>query len=499
MSADGPMINVFLSSSMATPAHMALRAQLKKGLDETPSLRAFAIEAQASGDTSDEIMLQRIEFWADAVVMILQDDLRPGVEKEYYIAQREGKRLLVFVHTGSMTERLASFIERIRRVASPWQMSFDAQEELVGLVARSLVNDVVFSYKSSQRELLLLRRHVGRIIDPAAKQCYGFLKERYISDSTSAKPLDGCVEATFALMESITNASQPASEATSKVIAALPICFREAVAYRWEAIQSALQEDIASAHHALRSAQAEAAATRLPAWFRKDIVRDLQFMEILRANSGEGAAIESVGAFQDELKSLSGWDHRSPAYYDLYTLGHRFLSHTVKKYLTSERALVFGTGLSVHLEDLAEYMVSAIWLGSYSMIHVARSTLADVLLVYGFEHDDEDLLLEAMRLLIIAGDHTRLKELLKLHAHRIAPIAEQVFSEKGFSALYRESRDSQIARGLLLEYLGDLVPDSSLKETGDFIETAYQHDADRGFHGDVMRQSIRALERLPHA
>jgi len=72
---DRAQVQVFLSSSMATAKHMLLRKRLYRVLKKDPLLEVFAIETRASGDSSDEIMLRKIESWADVVLMILQQDL----------------------------------------------------------------------------------------------------------------------------------------------------------------------------------------------------------------------------------------------------------------------------------------------------------------------------------------------------------------------------------------------------------------------------------------
>jgi len=499
MTEDRAQVHVFLSSSMATAKHMRLRKRLYRALRRDRLLDVYAMGTRASGDSSDEIMLGKIESWADVVLMILQQDLRPGVDKELNLAMQFGRRVVLLTHDGKRTPELSNLIENLRRDGKPFQCDYSNFRELASLAKASLRHDIVDAYRNSQRELFLLRKHVGELIPGTTKACHDFLRG-YFLKADEEQPAVGQPEcaATRLLMRTVVEGRDLETEAAlDAIIKELPPQYREVVGLRWRAIGAAVSGDYTRAFRQLRAAQAEADKERLPLWVKKDIVLDLQYMEIHRYNQGDRSARDSVGSFQQQLTSLSGWEYRSPVYYDLYTLGHRFLSETVKARLTGERTVVFGSNLPLHLDELSEALVSGIWLGSYNTLRLVRNVLSEVLLHYGFEYDDAGLLRDSIRLFAIEGRQRQLEDFLKLHSDLVANRAYcELLTAEGFPALERESPDMWIARALLYEYLGDYIPDDEIDDVRQFFEKCYNFDVSRGFLGNVMRQTLRALPRF---
>ena len=496
---DRAQIHVLLSSSMATDEHLQLRKRLCQALRKDPLLEVFAIETRASGYSSDEIMLGKIESWADVVLMILQQDLRPGVDRELNLAMRFGRRVVLLTHDGDKTPELSKLIEDLRREGKPFQRDYSSFSELASLAKASLRHDIVDTYRNSQRELFLLRKHVGGLIPETTESCHDFLRGHFLNANGEPSPAEEpeCV-ATRLLMRTVVEGRDLEDETgLDSIIRGLPSQYREVVGLRWRAIEAAVSEDYAGAFRKLRAAQAEADKERLPLWVKRDIVLDLQYMEIHRYNQGDWSARKSLGTFQQQLASLSGWEYRSPVYYDLYSLGHRFLSETVKARLTGERTVVFGSNLPLHLDELSEALVSGIWLGSYNILRTVRNLLAELLLHYGFEYDDARLLGEGARLLAIEGQQRQLEDFLKLHSDLVADWAQsKLLSAKGFPALERESPKVWISRALLYEYLGDYVPDDEIDDVRQFFEKCYNFDVSQVFLGNVMRQTLRALPRF---
>ena len=158
MTEDRAQVHVFLSSSMVTAKHMRLRKRLCRALRRDRLLDVYAMGTRASGDSSDEIMLGKIESWADVVLMILQQDLRPGVDKELNLAMRFGRRVVLLTHDGKRTPELSNLIENLRRDGRPFQCDYSSFHELASLAKASLRHDIVDAYRNSQRELFLLRK-----------------------------------------------------------------------------------------------------------------------------------------------------------------------------------------------------------------------------------------------------------------------------------------------------------------------------------------------------
>jgi len=488
-------VRVYLSSSMATPEHRSLRNELKDFLDTDDLLSVYAIEDLGSGYGANELMVQKV-LWSDVVLMLLQDDLRPGVETEYHLAQRNGKRLVILVHSSSRSQELDNFLSYIEQEGCEYFGTYSGLDDLKPLARESLRADVVDVYREVQRQLFTLRNQVKHLIPKPAKGAYSFLTEALATAERSVPSGTAPEEiATRTIMKAFLDGSDYAcNDSLGIILQRAPQEYADVVRARWEGIGAALVGNYPLAKRTFGAAKAEASSKCLPKWIIRDIVLDMQYMEICRANQGEASAIERLGSFRQTLQSLAGWDARSPVYYDLHAMGHSFLDETLDAELDGDRTIRLGTNLSNHLDKLSEVLAAAIWLGSFSMMRTIRSLLARVLFHYGFEQDDQKLLIEGVKQLALGANLSRLEKFLKSHAVVIAERANELLLAPGaFPGLDVDLPERWRARCLLLEYFGDYVTDNDLDEVKDFLESCYNFDVANGFHGSVMRQALGAL------
>lgn len=492
-------VRVYLSSSMATPEHCALRQELKSYLlDEDKLLDVYAIETLASGYGPDELMPHKV-LWADVVLMLLQDDLRQGVEYEYDLARRNGKRLIVLVHSGTKSNELQDFIASVKKEGHVYLGNYSGLDDLRPLARRSLRADVVDVYREVQRQLFVLRSQVRYLIPSQAKRAHAFLREELGPGSNSAAGDRAPEEAaTRALMRAfLDGAGSMPGEPLRVVFDGVPQEYKRTVQLRWDGISAALVGDYSLAIQMFRAAKAEAATGCLPKWVERDIVLDLQYMEVCRANRGEAGAIERLGSFKQALQSLAGWDARSPVYYDLYAMAHGVLEEAVDAELLGERTIVLGTNVLDHLDRLSEALVAATWLGSYGLMRTVRSLLGQLCLHYGFIQNSQQLLIEGVRQLALAADLSRLEKFLKTSSAIVAERAnESLLAPGAFPGLDVAMPERWRARCLLLEHLGDYVADENLDSAREFLENCYEYGLKKGDKGSVMRQALGALSGL---
>jgi len=491
-------VNVYLSSSMATHEHQKLRDNLKKYLDEHDLLNVYAIETLGSGFGPEDLMPQKV-LWSDVVLMFLQDQLRPGVEEEYHLARRAGKRLIMLTHTGAKSPQLQDFIDFVEKEGCVYVGSYTSIEDLEAAAQQSLRADVANVYRQARRQPSAVLRQVEHIIPSEAKEASAFLREELVhtgaSNSSERARED---QATRTLMKAFLDGSDsvPAAE-LQLVLNAMPREYEDTVRLRWQAIQSAFSGDYGKAIHHLRDAKAEAELKNLPAWVVRDIVLDIQYMEICQVNLGEGLAIDRLGSLRQMPKSLSGWEARSPVYFDLYALTHRFFEETVNSELLGNRTLIVGSSLPEHLDKASEVLVAAIWLGSYSMLRTTRSLIAQLLIHYGLQHDDKPLLVDGVKQLALGADLARLKKFLKTHSTSIASLAcESLVGPGVVPGLELALPERRQARCLLIEHFGDYIADDDLDSVVSFLKECYDYDVEKGFHGTVMRQALGAISVL---
>lgn len=144
-------VHVYLSSSMATPKHRKLRKELKRYLDDDELLNVYAIETLGSGSGPEDLMVQKV-MWSDVVLMLLEDQLRPGVVNEYYLARRNGRRLIMLKHTGAKSLELQNFIDLVEKEGCAYVGSYTSIKDLEAAAQQSLRADVVDVYREARRQ-----------------------------------------------------------------------------------------------------------------------------------------------------------------------------------------------------------------------------------------------------------------------------------------------------------------------------------------------------------
>jgi len=491
-------VNVYLSSSMATPEHRKLRDDLKKHLYEHDLLNIYAIETLGSGFGPEDLMPQKV-LWSDVVVMFLQDQLRPGVEAEYHLAMRNGRRLIMLKHAGARSPQLENFISLVEEEGRAYVGGYADIEDLKTVAQQSLRADVANVYREERRQPSALLSQIKYIIPSEAEEAYAFLREELLRGGTSNSSKRAREDqATRTLIRAFLDGSDsvPAAE-LHVVLNAMPREHEDTVHLRWKAIQSAFGGDYGQALRHLEDAKAEAKSKNLPTWVIHDIVRDIQCMEICQVNLGGDFTIDRLRSLRQMPKSLTGWDARSPVYFDLYGLTHRFLEETVDSELLGRRTIRIGSNLPDHLDKASEVLVAAVWLGSYNMLLTARRLIAQLLIHYGLQHGEKALLADGAKQMALDVDLARLEKFLKTHSTSIASLAcESLVGLGVVPGLELALPERRRARCMLIEHFGDYITDDDLDSVVSFLKECYDYDSDKGFHGTVMRQTLGAISVL---
>lgn len=496
--APGAKVRVYLSSSMATPEHRKLRQDLKKCLDDDKLLNIYAIETLASGFGTSDLMRHWV-LWADVVLMFLQDQLRPGVEDEYYLAKGNGRRLIMLKHTGTKSPELQDFIDRVEEEGCAFVGSYRSIDDLRAVAHTSLRADIATVYREARRQPSALLSQVKYIVSAKATGAYALLREELVSGGTSTSSTQTREDkATRTLIQAFLDGSDSFPEEELRAILnEVPREHEDTLRLRWHGIQSAFAGNYGEAIRHLKTAEAEAKSKNLPTWVVRDIVRDIQHMEICQVNLGGDLAMERLKSLRQMPKPLTGWESRSPVYFDLYRLTHRFFEEVVDFELLGNRTLTIGSNLPDHLDKVSEVLVAAIWLGSYSMLRIARDLIAQLLIHYGLQHDEKALLVEGVKQLALGGDLARLEKFLKTHSTSIASLAcESLLGPGVVPGLELALPERRRARCLLIEHFGDYIADDDLDSIVSFLKECYDFDVEREFHGSVMRQALGAISAL---
>jgi len=152
-------IKVFFSSSMANARYMEQRLSVRSFFERMkPLYHWYFIEEHASPNPVKKEYTEEVVN-SDIVIVVLQSNLRAGVQKEYETAQRAGKRIFCFEHSGRKTQSLKNFIGKVR--LSITTTKFDDTRDLIDKIEHNLLSDLVKEYVRLYEENKRLREAVS--------------------------------------------------------------------------------------------------------------------------------------------------------------------------------------------------------------------------------------------------------------------------------------------------------------------------------------------------
>lgn len=155
---------------MGDPVHEQQREAIVAFFDRAlPWFELFAVETAASPQLVQDHFLRKVAQ-SDVIILVLQEELKPGVRKEYIRAKELGKRVLAFVHMGEKHDNLNEFIQRdVQQYTTT--VEFASTRELITKIEAALLTDVARSYRDLYEENKLLRKQLeeGRRYASAAR------------------------------------------------------------------------------------------------------------------------------------------------------------------------------------------------------------------------------------------------------------------------------------------------------------------------------------------
>ncbi len=157
-------IKVFFSSSMANERYMEQRLAVRSFFERMePLYHWYFIEDHASPNPVEREYTEEVVN-SDLVIVVLQSNLRTGIKKEYEAAQRAGKRIFCFEHSGRKTQALKDFIGSVR--LSLGTTKFRDTRDLIDKIEHNLLSDMVKDYVRLYEENKKLREALAGPSDP---------------------------------------------------------------------------------------------------------------------------------------------------------------------------------------------------------------------------------------------------------------------------------------------------------------------------------------------
>lgn len=433
-------LRIFISSAQSNEGIFAwseVRRRIKDYLQECSFLSPFIIEDVASPVKSEQFYQMQL-LRADLVVLLVKGEVRKGTATEYALATKHKKPMLIyFLDDGSKKE--LSAVELRKDVQEKDYCTYHSTpsfDEIEKIVRKHVIETLICTFQFKAME--------GKIMDTGSEvmalpketqpsehsvptktaiglfsSCYGHVFDLLgIPQVKSGEPsepsplhdlgvaaLDWLVKGRGEITDaSILRMIEHVSDLYSET---------EWLTRRWDAIRHEMDDDIDGALKAENQALSLARAANMPPWIIANILVDCRNIENQVFARDKKYFISGDG--QKELDKLDTIVYLPVLDRYLSNVYGALAKETAKFKMAKPGTIFMGTNIGGIINDVENYFFTAMLYGSYSHMLIARDLLAKVLYQYDDLTDNEPLLFECVKLLVL---HANAKDFQKTIDHR---------------------------------------------------------------------------------
>ena len=432
-------LRVFISSAQSNEGvftWLNVRRKIKDYLKECSYLNPFIIEDGASPVKSGQYYQNQL-IKADIVVLLVKGVVRKGTEIEYALAKKHKKPMLIyFLDDGSIKELSAAKLKKdVQDNDYCTYCTLPNFDEIEKRVRKDVIESVIRYFQDSQLNDLYIgddipdttmvpndtREFKNSIPTKTAiglfSSCYGHIFELLGipcvkgEDSSEISPLHDLGIA--ALDWLITGVSNISEKNLLKLIDSVSDMYSDTtwLGRRWDAIRYQFVGDIDNALNAENDALSLARASEMPPWVIANILIDCRNIET------EVSTRDGIWFYEGE--GQKGLNELDTIVYlpvlDRY-LGNVYgaLAKETQKFKMSSPGTIFmGTNISSIINDVENYLFTAMLYGSYTHMLIARDLLVKVLYQYDELTGNKTLLFACIKLLILYGNSKSFKKILE--------------------------------------------------------------------------------------
>lgn len=433
----GARLSVFISSAQRKENDFdweSIRRRIKEYLLECSYLDPFIIEDEASTIPSSQFYQLQVHK-ADIVVLLVKGELRDGTATEYATAVKYKKPLLVYFledeETSLTVERLKRDIEANDVCTYRPVKDFQNIEEIV---RDSIISDVIRKYQFGQYNMINEEKNESMILSNEKMEnikysvpqkttidmfssCYDFALDimniGYFEDNNDQE------ESLFhdfgkKLLEwFITGKKIDISNDVIKLIEKIEYLFDDTkwLLKRWDAIRYEIQDDVKKALNSEREALQLAKNAGVPTWIINDILIDCRNMEEQLSNIKNKVFVESRA--QEEINQLDTIIYLPICDRYLKNAYDSVNNEEFKRKFASRNTTFIGSNIKYSINCIENYFFSAVIYGSYTHMSLARKEMSRILYRYAEMTEDEELLVEACKLMILYGNAKDFKQFVQ--------------------------------------------------------------------------------------
>lgn len=484
-------LGVFISSAQREEngfQWIDIRRKLKEELEKCPYVVPFLIDEKGSELRSTQFFQYEVQQ-ADVIVMMIKGEVRPGTQIEFITATKHKKPLLIyFLKDDSPSLGVAQLRNSIKNGDYCTYRDLDDFDNIAPIIRNDVMENLVRYYQYKHflpAEMDTFDIDITEAVEATAALRHGAPTKASIALFSSSyghifdllgiwQPVDtdSCQSPMHTLglaaIDWLVNGTSMDCETEILNLAKSLDDLYDSTDWllrRWDAIRSEQSGDLDSALVAEIEALELAKERNLPQWIISDILIDCRNFE--NAISGKwtiGSDFQKELTEQDTIVYLPVLDRYLTEIYDT-------LQKEELKYQTASPNTVFyGSSIGMAINNVENYLFSAMLYGSYKHMRIARDILAKIFYKYFEFTEQPSLLLHCIKLLVIAGDSEHFKTIVDYKWDdayaEIAAHADEIWTITNAAAPVQKNAIKQAVITKLGLYLNDL----KFEEAENFLE-----------------------------
>lgn len=275
----------------------------------------------------------------------------------------------------------------------------------------------------------------------------------------------------------------------------IPPKMQEVVNLRWKAINEIFNSQFEEAEELLMMALESAKTNRLEKWIRRDILLDLNNLEVAKFNKENSFIVESNR--QKELKAMDKWHYRPFLDWSLENASHELLKENFNKYTDAPQTIRFGGTINTSLTKIQESFKEAISNGSYTFIHIIRERLAYILYNYGKIYKESRLIFHSLKLFMI---ESKIKTVEKILSSDWDELYEEIIDDPSallnLPFLQNNRSEDIVMKCVIIENFGAYFYDEDITEINLFLRSCINQEFSMNRSFDIKRSAIKAYKDI---
>lgn len=475
-------LRVFISSAMSEENGLnwkVVRENVKDTLKGCEYLEPFTIEDHTSEIPSTQFFTWQVKQ-TDVIVILVKNILRPGTRQEIEMALKEKKPILVyFCDSESQDNSVLEFLDFLRTSDLCTYKTLKSFENVSEIVKNDLINNMINYYRyrhdisNGEQEFQYFSDNVlleNSIVDKKMLSYFGnnhnSLLELFSLSSYSIKKEEIEKENNIGekLLKWLYNGNCFISEEEVKVMwnhFSLPESTVNVLNLRYQAMNKYFNKNYESALIKLNDSYETAEKEKLPNWLLGEILIDSR-------NINSNLEIFEQ-TYQEKISDLDYFIH--------FPVGDRVLKQAFevmeKERLTistqSVDTIRYGNTLLESMHYIKDYLYISFITGSSTHLLLARKKMIEILVGYGDIYNDENLIYQGLRLMILSGEKKMFLQVLDKYWERVSEGLAINVRELWALTEKKYCINNEVMKCLIIKSLGQYMDNALFRNASSFL------------------------------